>query len=955
MKKWISLTISIVLFSTLFVVVQPKKTAIAGSSLVLTYSPQPLTAGCVPELIDPNEPFTIYISDEIGNPVDLTLGGQVADEAVWNLLFKDSHPEVIGQYYWVRTDLHNDDGTLEDNKSMFGFRPIKIDFSRADDGIYIFNGFCANDTGSFIVTAYTPDRKSAGSVRVEVVSPDVNYEIVNTEDPNGTVFTVPGNPDFVMTAGDNRIYKITAFARNAQGKAIKGIDRDINVCNGSTEVARFTPFTTRLANFEYNQVELTPSTYKINNTTSNFITGTGNRYYIHLGVDYNCNGSIDDRNREASKMSYFNVRDVDSMGNIIKTSYLTYYITSNIQWDSGNFEENPQFNFSPPSEGWGLGSIYNSKKDEGYLIADLNDDQKLDYHDSLLFDSRGGCTFYIFSEDITDIGGFVACNPYGNHDVAGGPPISSSSASSIRQRYQNDHVFFLDFDCIPDRIIGSGKPGVKVYNAKTGIELGKNFFSDKNYDLVFGKENHLLFEITPGDIRDLSPSMEGIIGLTGNQSENTIYGRLSWENGKAVTTMLFTPTGLGESVIWVDAVFKNKTTDGPYQIKLEKINYFDSVRGQGIECIPEKAFEKKDNDLRITVREVGTKRRVEGAIVTVDGCGVFAEGKTDSDGVYRCTVSPTSTGELTISAKKDDMIGGSITIPVFPQKIKLFLEVDTPITPTKNSLVTITGTSVPESTITCLGKAYVVNNDGTFTIPSVSLEEGNNAILITAKYEDQIVKQLLQIVLDTTPPTIFINLPEDKFIDYRSWQFTGRTEPGCTVKANALVAEIVNDLFKVEVPLTLGKNTIVFTSSDPLGNHTEKEITIYNWHETVIKLGIGKETAKINDEIVVLDDPPFIKEGRTIVPLRFIVECFGAEVEWLKETETIIIKLDEKVVIMQIGNKVAMVNGEVFTLDAPPEIFNGRTFIPVRFIAECFGAEVEWLKETETIIIRRLE
>ncbi len=218
MKKWISLLVSFFILTLTFVLNMQPKTVSAAGSLVLTYSPQPLTAGCVPELIDPNEPFTIYITDQEGFPVDLTMGGQIEDEDVWNLLFKDHHPEEIGQYYWVRTDLHNDDGSLEDNEDLFGFRPIKIDFTRADEGVYIFKGFCANDTGSFVVTAYTPDRKSAGSVRVEVVSPDVNYEIVNTEDPDGNIFTVPGNPDFVMTAGDNRIYQITAYARNAQGK-----------------------------------------------------------------------------------------------------------------------------------------------------------------------------------------------------------------------------------------------------------------------------------------------------------------------------------------------------------------------------------------------------------------------------------------------------------------------------------------------------------------------------------------------------------------------------------------------------------------------------------------------------------------------------------------------------------------------------------------------------------------
>ncbi len=955
MKKWIAVITTAVMVCSIGFVRFSIPHAQAATSLVLTYSPQPLTAGCVPEMIDPDEPFTIYISDQAGNPVDLTLGGQVEDEAVWNLLFKDSHPDEIGQYYWVRTDLHNDDGSLEDNDSLFGFRPIEIDFRQASEGIYIFKGFCANDTGSFIVTAFTPDRKAAGAVRVEVVSPDLNYEIMNTEDPNGTKFTVPGNPDFVMTAGDNRLYQITAYARNAQGKLIRGIDRDVNICNGATEVARFTPFTTKCANFENSPVSRKSGFYSLNNTDTMFITDTNQRYYLHLGVDYNRNGKIDTGNREMIEMSYFHVRDLDQYGNIVKTNYLSYYITSNVQWDDGTFELDPQFDFAPPFEGWGLGAIYNTAKAGGYLIADLNDDEKLDYHDSLLFDRQGGCTFYIFSEDITSVGGLVACNPYGGRDVAGGPPISSSSATQIRTRYQKDHVFALDFDCIPSRIIGSGKPGVKIYNAKTSQELGKEYYSKHNYDLVFGKENHLLFEITPGDVRDLSPSMEGIIGLSGNQSEAAIYGRLNWIDGKAVTTMLFTPTGLGEGVVWVDAVFKNTSTDGPYQIKLEKILYLDSVKGQGIECKPDKVHQNTKTDLTITVKEVGTQRRVEGATVEVDGSGVWETGKTNQDGIFRCTIKPTEIGEITIRVSKENLIGDSITIPVFPEQVKLFLDLDPIKSPTKQSEIQISGISSPGATITCQTKKIVVGEDGSFLFDGIRLEEGMNAILVQASYEDQSVKKLVEVTRDTTPPSLIINLPQEKLIDKDTWTFTGRTEPESIVKANGIEAKLVHDLFQVEVPLQMGNNTITFTSSDALGNRTEETITIYNWHETLIKLTIGKETATINEEIAVLDAPPFIIEGRTFVPVRFIAEGFGAEVEWLKETETIVIKTDDTTISMQIGNPIAMVNASIHQMDAPPVIQNGRTFVPVRFIAESFGAEVDWIKETETIVIRKLQ
>jgi len=230
-----------------------------------------------------------------------------------------------------------------------------------------------------------------------------------------------------------------------------------------------------------------------------------------------------------------------------------------------------------------------------------------------------------------------------------------------------------------------------------------------------------------------------------------------------------------------------------------------------------------------------------------------------------------------------------------------------------------------------------------------------NAILVQASYEDQSVKKLVEVTRDTTPPSLMISLPQEKLIDKDTWIFTGRTEPESIVKANGIEAKLVHDLFQVEVPLQMGNNTITFTSSDILGNRTEETITIYNWHETLIKLTIGKETATINEEIAVLDAPPFIMEGRTFVPVRFIAESFGAEVEWLKETETIVIRTDDTTISMQIGNPIAMVNASVHQMDAPPVIQNGRTFVPVRFIAESFGAEVDWIKETETIVIRKLQ
>jgi len=54
---------------------------------------------------------------------------------------------------------------------------------------------------------------------------------------------------------------------------------------------------------------------------------------------------------------------------------------------------------------------------------------------------------------------------------------------------------------------------------------------------------------------------------------------------------------------------------------------------------------------------------------------------------------------------------------------------------------------------------------------------------------------------------------------------------------------------------------------------------------------------------------------------------------------------------MQIGNSVFSVNGEQKTLDVPPQLVGGRTLVPVRAIAESFGAEVGWDQDTSTVTI----
>lgn len=110
-------------------------------------------------------------------------------------------------------------------------------------------------------------------------------------------------------------------------------------------------------------------------------------------------------------------------------------------------------------------------------------------------------------------------------------------------------------------------------------------------------------------------------------------------------------------------------------------------------------------------------------------------------------------------------------------------------------------------------------------------------------------------------------------------------------------------------------------------------------------------TICVNSVILETDTAPYIKNDRTMVPMRAIFEALGAEVLWDNEAKTAIgIKGGEEVKIT-IGENALYKNGEKIELDAVAEIINDRTMVPVRAVSEAFGAEVLWDNENKAVQI----
>ncbi|PKM79361.1 MAG: hypothetical protein CVU88_06185 [Firmicutes bacterium HGW-Firmicutes-13] len=103
------------------------------------------------------------------------------------------------------------------------------------------------------------------------------------------------------------------------------------------------------------------------------------------------------------------------------------------------------------------------------------------------------------------------------------------------------------------------------------------------------------------------------------------------------------------------------------------------------------------------------------------------------------------------------------------------------------------------------------------------------------------------------------------------------------------------------------------------------------------------------------DVPSRIENGRTLVPLRVIFEALGAVVQWNTQTRTVTAHREQVTVTLRIENKNAYRNNELVELEAPPVINNGRTLVPLRFVSEAFGAFVDWDKNTRTVTIKSPE
>jgi hypothetical protein len=267
---------------------------------------------------------------------------------------------------------------------------------------------------------------------------------------------------------------------------------------------------------------------------------------------------------------------------------------------------------------------------------------------------------------------------------------------------------------------------------------------------------------------------------------------------------------------------------------------------------------------------------------------------------------------------------------------------------------------------------YYINNATFSSDITYQLPEGQYLLKIVT-YEKAIyeyLKQEFTIKVDTVSPRLTLAEPNQETVlsVTSTYKINGKIdlplttwfdspmqaiEQDLSINGNFVLFDPTKGTFEYPAVLIKGENVFLIVVEDWAGNIVKKEIHIL--FETGIQLKIGSKKVIAQGKTLALDAPPFIKSGRTFVPIRFIGELLNAKFQVItnakRETTQVYIDFDGHQIEINLSNKTTKRDGKLITLEANPFINQGRLFVPLRFLSEQMNKRVVWNALDQTILI----
>ncbi|HNY61353.1 MAG TPA: stalk domain-containing protein [Caldisericia bacterium] len=181
--------------------------------------------------------------------------------------------------------------------------------------------------------------------------------------------------------------------------------------------------------------------------------------------------------------------------------------------------------------------------------------------------------------------------------------------------------------------------------------------------------------------------------------------------------------------------------------------------------------------------------------------------------------------------------------------------------------------------------------------------------------------------------------------------------PSKAKEAKADVFQVTFDVVK-SAKTNLKFNPISRTMSSYILPTTDTAVdveVVRKMTEHVVKLQIGNVIATVDGKQEKLAIAPYIKSGRTMVPLRFVGTALGSKVDWIAEEKAVLytnsLPTGARTIKLWIGKKVALVDGKEVAIDPPPELVKGNTCVGLSFVSTNFGAKIAYDSKTKTVTI----
>ncbi|URN41211.1 stalk domain-containing protein [Peptoniphilus genitalis] len=165
-----------------------------------------------------------------------------------------------------------------------------------------------------------------------------------------------------------------------------------------------------------------------------------------------------------------------------------------------------------------------------------------------------------------------------------------------------------------------------------------------------------------------------------------------------------------------------------------------------------------------------------------------------------------------------------------------------------------------------------------------------------------------------------------------------------------LNAEVNPNNFNIKIN-DYGKNPKILVK---LGGKTAS-LSLYDENTRLIKMKINDVNYTVNGQAKKMDAKPFISNSRTLVPLRFIIEAIGGDVAWDGDSRVVTVNSKGKNIILPIDSKKITVDGREIAIDQAAIIKGDRTYVPIRFVAENLGMNVNYINESREIEISYFE